>query len=199
MELRRIGAAIAACVLLLGFGAAITVATQPTGHKVVVCHATNSATHPYTRIEVDIAAAGNKYLDAAGHNSHTGPVWAAGLKDQKTQWGDIIPPYTYDGVNPPYEYPGLNWTDGEAIWDNDCLVPNEVVTAPPAESASPTPSFEQSVEAATDVPTPVATQPDTATTGSSSGPGTSWLVAALLGVAIASVILLTPSRAGTRR
>ena len=96
-------------------------ATQGTGHKITICHATSSETHPYTSPTVDIASAG--YPDGDnGHAGHTGPVWYPGAKADGVDWGDIIPAYTQGN----FSFPGLNWDDaGKAIYDNDCKVPNE--------------------------------------------------------------------------
>jgi hypothetical protein len=82
--------------------------------KVTICHRTNSNSNPYVQITPDVSGV----LD--GHADHTGPVWDATLKEQHIKWGDIIPPFDYDGGS----FPGLNWTtDGQAIYDNGCVPP----------------------------------------------------------------------------
>jgi hypothetical protein len=79
--------------------------------KVTICHRTNSNTNPYVQITPDVAGV----LD--GHADHTGPVWDPTLKAQHVKWGDIIPPFDYDGGS----YPGMNWdVAGQAIYDNGC-------------------------------------------------------------------------------
>lgn len=81
--------------------------------KVTICHATDSASHPYVKITVNKNAAdghaGNSG-NVADHYKHTGPIYFYGAEN----WGDIIPPI---GDNA-----GLNWTDGEAILNADCLL-----------------------------------------------------------------------------
>lgn len=67
----------------------------------------------------------------SGHADHTGPVWDATLKADHIKWGDIIPPFKFDGGT----FPGLNWNDaGKAIDATDCVpapppVPEPAVAA----------------------------------------------------------------------
>ena len=90
--------AIAGALVLTAAMAAPTVATQPiegdaeNGHKVTVCHATNSFTNPYVVIQVDIAAAGG-LAKVMGHYDHV-TLHAKG-------WGDWIAAFEYDGVSYP--------------------------------------------------------------------------------------------------
>jgi hypothetical protein len=67
----------------------------------------------------------------------------------------------------------------------------------PSEEESQPPSFTNTEEPATDVPSLT----DTATIGSSSGgpSDSSWLLVAALGVLLASVVVMTPARAKNRR
>jgi|GEM_PF-6004411 len=90
--------------------------------KVDICHATNSQSNPYVQNHPD------KSGDVNGHDGHNGPVWYSGIADHS--WGDIIPPFDYDGGH----YDGKNWTAaGQDIWNNGCVVPNQVV---PSQNAA---------------------------------------------------------------
>ncbi len=101
-------------------------ATQPApDHKVTICHRTNSNTNPYNEITVDIASSG--HLQGGHDTEHEGPIWDPSLKNQKIEWGDIIPPYTYGD----FSYPGQNWTDeGAAILRAGCVVETESESVP---------------------------------------------------------------------
>lgn len=97
---------------------AVVLATKPVDgeHKAQICHRTSSVTNPYVRIEVDYSA-----IDGQGHDDHShhiGPVptsqeEAQIFKNIKTKWGDIYGPV--EGVTD-----GLNWTEGQAIFENGC-------------------------------------------------------------------------------
>jgi hypothetical protein len=84
--------------------------------KVAICHRTNSNTNPY--VQNAPSASGVFH----GHDKkHEGPVWDPTLKAQGIKWGDIIPPYTYNGT----DYPGQNWdAAGIAIFNAGCALPN---------------------------------------------------------------------------
>jgi hypothetical protein len=120
--------------LLLGFllwGNAKSV--EATQDKVTICHATASNSNPYIVNQPD------KSGDVAGHDDHDGGVYPA------DPWGDIIPPFTYteeeevcgwewhiwhwvwdcDDVDVEHQYPGKNWPEGQAIWENGCVIPEE--------------------------------------------------------------------------
>ncbi|HXI46582.1 MAG TPA: hypothetical protein VNH13_09790, partial [Candidatus Acidoferrales bacterium] len=78
----------------------------------------------------------------------------------------------------------------------------ETQSQPPSE----VPSFNDTGEPATDVPSEpasgVPSEPNTATIGSdgTSGPSdSSWLLVAAVGVLLASVVVMTPARAKNRR
>jgi hypothetical protein len=110
-----LGVALAAGVLAITTSAGGLV---PPGDGIVssveICHATRSNSNPYVINEP--AADGN----VSGHAGHTGQVWedvTPTLKQQGIQWGDIIPPFNYDGGS----FAGLNWdAAGQAIYANDC-------------------------------------------------------------------------------
>jgi hypothetical protein len=106
------------------FAAGQASATQDDEHKVTICHRTKSVSNPYTQNSVNFDSATGELKDNGDgdHTSHTGPVWDANTTypapHNGDQWGDIIPPYTWDGGG---HYDGLNWdAAGQAIWNNDC-------------------------------------------------------------------------------
>jgi len=85
--------------------------------KVEICHATASYKNPY--IINEPAADG----DVSGHADHTGPIFWPDIP-KHTAWGDIIPPFFYEGPGGVEFFPGLNWTaEGAAIYADDCEVP----------------------------------------------------------------------------
>ncbi|MEV7395759.1 hypothetical protein [Aeromicrobium sp. NPDC092404] len=95
---------------------------------ITICHRTNSNVNPYVVNGPATAGVAN------GHDQeHEGPIWNPTLKAQGIEWGDIIPPYTYNDV----DYPGQNWTpEGIAFYnDGACdgagIVPTEVTPEPP--------------------------------------------------------------------
>src|SRR3954454_8198690 len=86
-------------------------------NKITICHATASEHNPYNVIDIDVAGAYDGHLD------HTGPVFSPDLAKHE-QWGDIIPPGTYNG----HDF-SLNWdAAGQAIWNNDCALPATTAT-----------------------------------------------------------------------
>lgn len=98
----------------------------PDSENVKICHRTNSNTNPYNVVPPATAGVAN------GHDTeHEGPIWDPTLKAQGIEWGDIIEPYSYNGVS----YPGQNWTaEGQAIFNAGCVVegaPEEVTAEPP--------------------------------------------------------------------
>jgi hypothetical protein len=150
------GAALAVLVAALAAPSA-ALATKPAPeHKVTICHRTNSNTNPYVLITVDIASSG--HLKGGHDTEHEGPVWNPGLKAKHIEWGDIIPPYTYQDVS----YPGRNMADGGAILEAGCKV--ETPEATPSETPSeeptpgePTPSGDVEGSTGRPDPTPPAT------------------------------------------
>jgi hypothetical protein len=116
----------------------VTPTPIPEVHKIEICHASSSNSNPYTDIIVSVNSVENAQT-VSGHGDHTGGIYPT------PNWGDIIPPFTYQTVS----YPGMNWTaEGIAIWTNGCN--------PPAPTATPTPL-------ATNTPTPTSTPQPTAT------------------------------------
>lgn len=116
--------------LVLAANAGAVQPGQDDEHKVTICHRTNSVTNPYVRITVDYSAADG--ATGKGNNDHThhlGPVFdfaadpsvAYPTPRNGDQWGDIIPPYTYDNGS----FAGLNWTEaGQAVWNAECGEPD---------------------------------------------------------------------------
>lgn len=106
--------------------------TDPEPEKISICHRTNAVKNPYVQQEVSVNAvdglAGNSGNEADHYGEHKGPLAsseavAQALKDDKIEWGDIIPPV--EGV-----HDGLNWTEeGQSIYENDCnYVDSEVAS-----------------------------------------------------------------------
>ena len=91
--------------------------------KIEICHASASYKNPY--IINEPAADG----DVSGHAGHVGPIFFPEIP-KHTEWGDIIPPFFYDdGGEMPAFFPGLNWDeDGQAIYENDCVIPTPTPT-----------------------------------------------------------------------
>lgn len=102
-----------------GVAGAIAVDLPNEQEKVTICHRHNSVKNPYNKESVSVNAAdGDLNKPKNDHSHHTGPVVTSAadaqeLKDNKTKWGDIIPPHG--------EFAGLNWTsEGQAVYNNDC-------------------------------------------------------------------------------
>jgi len=130
-----------------GASATPTKNDPPAGDKITICHATASTHNPYNVIDIDVAGAYD------GHLGHTGPVFSPDL-DKHVQWGDIIPPTSYNGQDF-----SLNWdAAGQAIWNNDCALP--VATPTVTETATAT---ETKTETATVTQTATETQTKTET------------------------------------
>ncbi len=74
--------------------------------------------------------------------------------------------------------------------------PTDAVTQAPSSGVTQAPSFEQSQEGEVE-----PTEPDTSTLGGDvGGPGdAAWLLVVALGVLLATIVVLTPARAGSRR
>ena len=113
----RRAAGFAAVMAAVAIVAALAVpmvagATQPDpGHKVTLCHATDSYSNPYVQVTVDVAAVLN-----GGHGDHVGPVFDPSLP-KHTKWGDIIPAFDF---GPGEQYAGMNVPDGQAFLDAGC-------------------------------------------------------------------------------
>jgi len=85
--------------------------------NITICHRTNSETNPYRVITVSAFS----IVKDSGHDSHNGPVFEPGLKEQMIKWGDIIPEFDYSEGH----YDGQNLDEGSDILANGCQVPGE--------------------------------------------------------------------------
>jgi len=128
--------ALGGLLVLFGMAPSAANATQPNPeHKVTLCHATDSYSHPYVRITVDVASVLHH-----GHDGHTGPVFYVAIP-KHTKWGDVIPTFDF---GPGETYAGKNWTAlGIALFDNGCAGPSSASTttstSPVGSTTSSTP------------------------------------------------------------
>ena len=122
---------VGAVLGLTGIVATPAGAAPPGTSKVTICHRTNAPTNPYRVITISVRAADGLFV-GPDHTGHPGPVFDFSADPQDPdypyttprngdQWGDIIPPYEFDGGS----FPGMNWEDGEAIHAADCQGPEE--------------------------------------------------------------------------
>jgi hypothetical protein len=126
-----IGAMLAA-LAAGGIGVLSASAQQET---IDICHRTDAPNNPY------VTNHPAKSGDVDGHADHTGPIVtteaeAQAIKDAGGMWGDIIPPFDFDGQH----FPGLNATpEGLAILANGCklVTPTPPTQAPPTTQAAP--------------------------------------------------------------
>ena len=93
--------------------------------RVTICHARSAETNPYGPQAQTVSV--QSIVNPNGHGTHTGPVFP------DADWGDIIPPFEFEGENGTEQFPGLNWTaEGQAIFFNDCQ-PTDEEPPPPGE------------------------------------------------------------------
>lgn len=114
----RVIAMVSAVVIANGV-LATTSSYATKSDKVVICHATNSHSNPYTRNNFNTSSVdekNNKFLN--GHGDHEGGVWYKGIADHS--WGDIIPPFeSPKGTS----FKGQNWNEaGKTIYNNGCKI-----------------------------------------------------------------------------
>ena len=103
--------------------------------KVTICHTTGSDNNPYVEITVD----DNAVDSGSGHNS-----------DNHQNGKDIIPPGDWDSD-------GRNWdSDNQAIYNNNCEVPEATATPTSTETSTPIPATSTPTETATPI-TPTST------------------------------------------
>lgn len=113
---RVIGAIGAAAIVVLAF-ASPSAATAPPQHLVTICHATppDTAAQGYVSITVDVASVG--YQQSGHQDEHD---------------ADIIPAWSYTEGENTFSFDGKNLDNGgQAILDNDCVVPEETTTTEP--------------------------------------------------------------------
>ncbi len=112
-------------LLTFAMGGSILIASAQSpgpGHKVTICHRTDSESNPY----VVNSPAIDSIVKGEGHDGHNGPIWVSGDKANGIEWGDIIPAFSYSGVSQDIyggHYPGKNWTAaGQSILAHHCKV-----------------------------------------------------------------------------
>lgn len=189
---------LAAALVLTPVAMNQNVLAQPGNNdKVTICHRTNSVKNPYVKITVSKNAVDGQGGNGDHYAEHQGPVAtspavAQQLKDNKTEWGDIIPPV-------PGAHNGLNWTaEGQAMYNNNCnyVQPQQPPVTPPTPPVTPPtpPAAPRTTTGATlgtqtttgnTLSTRTAGQADAASGGVEAGYGgaAGSLVAPLLGIA----------------
>ena len=129
--------------------------------KIPLCHRTSSVKNPYNLQTVSASSIVRPDGQPTGHGSHTGPVFPT------PNWGDIIPPFSYENASGgTSQYPGMNWThNGQAIFDGGC---NVVLVEPPPEETTTTTLPQTTTttrpETTTTLPETTTTLPETTTT-----------------------------------
>lgn len=102
--------------LALTSGSAKASVVEP---KIKICHRSNAVNNPYQEIEVAKSSVDGGEDKGDHYSEHQGPLAvsdavAQNLKDNKIDWGDIIPPV-------PGFHDGLNWTtEGQLMYNNNC-------------------------------------------------------------------------------
>lgn len=187
---KKILISCAASAFVLGIGATAAATSEGDDnnddHKVTICHRTDSVTNPYNQQSVDADSADGDTGNDNGqgdHSEHTGPVatsqtFAQQLKDNKQNWGDIIPPHD--------NYGGLNWsTEGQAVYNNGCNYVTGGQGGGTTTTTTTTPS------------TPVATNAAVLPNTGSSALNTI-VPAAVIGVSTVAMLSLTGTRVAAR-
>jgi LPXTG-motif cell wall-anchored protein len=128
----RVAVALLTLMALVGLYSANTASAGEGGQggqgnedNVTFCHRTNSNANPYVIITTDPSGenGGTDHL-----HEHEGPLWDPTLKQQKIEWGDVIPPPADDPQGPgsqAYEElidAGGDWED---FLENDCQMPEQ--------------------------------------------------------------------------
>ncbi len=151
-------------VCLTGLGLGLILAGGPVAQvgaapqeKVTICHGTNSIMNPYVQQTVNESSIVMPNGSPTGHGLHTGPAYP------QPNWGDVIPPFTYNNDRGGTSiYHGLNWaSDGQAIWNGGCEVD---LTEPPEETTTTTTTTTLPMPTTTSAPTTTTTRPGSTTT-----------------------------------
>jgi len=139
---RFLAALLALSLLVVTTAPALGTRTDPNeDHKVTVCHALpEGAANAFQELSVDIASTG---FVKAGHYKPGGSIG-----DKHSDGGDIIPPYEafvkVDDDWEPFVFSGQNWTEqGQAIWNNGCVVPPVEPPVKPEPPVAPQPVLPQ--------------------------------------------------------
>src|SRR3990167_9483432 len=113
---KKLSFALGVLSLVLGFGGVV----YANHNDVTICHATGSHSNPYVKITVDDNA-----VNGHGPGDHN--------RDGHHHGRDIIPPGSWDTD-------GRNWTaQGQAIWNNNCNIPQTSPSPSPSPSPDPSP------------------------------------------------------------
>jgi LPXTG-site transpeptidase (sortase) family protein len=162
-------------------------------HKIDICHQPQGQGKEYVSVDPDI----NSIVKENGHDSHEGDIippfswyeeecpddisFYTSFEKKDCRWKDRIEEsWRYaDKVRNVYVYPGKNWdTEEQAIWSNDCVVPE---LTPPTHTPTPTdeapintpvpsePTPTNTPVPEEETPTPTYTPSPTPTTGSETG------------------------------
>lgn len=102
-------AAVAAVGVAAGAGVGHTDQPAQGGQQVTICHATGN--DAFVQISVDA----DSIIKGTGHGGHE---------------RDIIPPFDYVDQGQSGHYPGQIWPEGQATWENGCVVPGAPAPEP---------------------------------------------------------------------
>lgn len=96
--------------------------------KVDICHATSSATNPYSQASMQTVSKSS--IASLDHNGGSAPrTYFLKISGHGLDANDVIPPFTVyatqgeinNGADPECQYEGLNWTaEGQAFWEAGC-------------------------------------------------------------------------------
>jgi hypothetical protein len=119
------------------------------------------------------------------------------INQDNGQWKATTPFFTLDGLTATLDYTGDVGTGNvNLVISHGC--PGTTETAPPPTEVVPSPTFNISQEPLTEAPTEPSTDALGAN-GTSAPADGAWLLVVALGVLLASIVVLTPARAKSRR